>query len=133
MLRTVLALAIAAHGIGHVLFLVPLLGFAGSTTANWGQSVQSWLLHNQSLERIIGGVLWAAATAAFCVAAYGLFNQQPWWREATVVASVISLAGLALFWAWPASSAFYFALGFDVVALAALLIAHWPTAEAIGA
>jgi hypothetical protein len=132
MLRTVLALALAAHGIGHILFLVPLLGFAGGATANWGQSVQSWLLHNPSLERIIGSLIWAAAIAAFCAAAYGLFNQQLWWRELTVIASLISLAGLALFWSLPASTSFYFALGFDVVALAALLIAHWPTAEALG-
>lgn len=133
MLRTVLAFALAAHGIGHILFLVPLLGFAGGPTSNWGQSVQSWLLHNQSLERIIGGLIWAAATAAFCAAAYGLFTHQAWWREVTVIAAVSSLIGLALFWAWPASSSFYFALGFDVVALAAILIAHWPTAEALGA
>jgi hypothetical protein len=32
MLRTVLAVAFAAHGIGHILFLVPLLGIA-----DWGQ------------------------------------------------------------------------------------------------
>jgi hypothetical protein len=33
MLRAILALVIAAHGIGHILFLVPLLGIA-----DWGLS-----------------------------------------------------------------------------------------------
>jgi len=43
MLRTALTLIIAAHGIGHILFLVPLLGIA-----DWGQSARSWLLTGQT-------------------------------------------------------------------------------------
>ena len=131
MLRTILALAIAAHGIGHIVFLIPLLGF--TSDSNWGQSTQSWLFTHETLARVIGTVIWVAATVAFCAAAYGLFSQMPWWRTAAVAASIASLVGLALFWVNPISSSAYFALGFDVVALASLLIAHWPTVEAVGA
>lgn len=130
MFRTILALAIAAHGIGHVVFLIPLLGFASDS--NWGQSTQSWLFTHETLAAVIGTVIWVVATIAFCTAAYGLASQLPWWRSVTVIASIVSLAGLALFWLNPVSSSAYFALGFDVVALASLLIANWPSADLVG-
>ena len=131
MLRTVLALAILAHGIGHIVFLIPLLGF--SDASNWGQSTQSWLVTHEKLARVMEAVIWFAATVAFCAECYVLFSRRRWWRTATVSSSIASLVGLALFWVNPISSSAYFALGFDVVALASLLIAHWPAVEAVGA
>ena len=75
MLRMILALAIAAQGIGHSLFLVPLLGMA-----DWGQSTRSWLFTDQGTARFIGGVLWLTVIIAFGLSTYGLLSQQPWWR-----------------------------------------------------
>ena len=60
MLRIVLALVIAAHGIGHILFLVPLLGIA-----DWGQSTRSWLLVDHTAARFVGSLLWIAVIVAF--------------------------------------------------------------------
>jgi len=128
MLRAVLALVIGAHGIGHILFLVPLLGIA-----DWGQSTRSWLLTGESSARLIGSILWVVATIGFCVAVFGLWSQLSWWRNVAIVAAIVSTIGLVLFWANPVSSSAVFALAFNVIVLGALLLAHWPSIEAVGA
>jgi hypothetical protein len=110
-----------------MLFLVSLLGIA-----DWGQSTRSWLLNND-LGRLVGSALWMVALIGFCAAAYGLGSQQAWWRNVAIIASVISIAGVILFWAAPASSPAVAALIFNVMVLAALLIVHWPSIEAVGA
>ena len=77
-MRLVLTLVVAAHGIGHILFLAPLLGLA-----NWGQSTRSWLLTNSvglSLTAIIGSVVWVMAISGFTASALGIYAQTPWWR-----------------------------------------------------
>jgi hypothetical protein len=128
MLRTALALIIVSHGVGHILFLVPLLGIA-----DWGQSTRSWLFTGETGAQIVGSVLWICATIAFCVAAYGLVSQLDWWRNVAIAACVISALGIAMFWINPASSSAVFALAFNIAAFGALVVAHWPNVEAVGA
>lgn len=128
MLRAVVSILIGAHGIGHVLFLVPLLGIA-----DWGQSTRSWVLTGESSARLIGGLLWIAVIVGFSAAVYGLWAQQPWWRSAATAAALISCVGLLIFWASPASSSAIAALIFNALVIGALLIVHWPTIEAVGA
>lgn len=128
MLRVILSLVIAAHGIGHVLFLVPLLG-----AVDWGQSTRSWLFTDASTARIIGSILWIMALIGFGAAVYGLLSQQPWWRSAAVIAAVVSTGGLLVFWASPVTSPVVAALIVDAVIVGALLIAHFPSVEAVGA
>jgi hypothetical protein len=127
MLRTILALVIAAHGIGHILFLVPLLGIA-----DWGQSSRSWLLTGDAA-RLIGSMVWVAALVTFAVAAFGLFGQQTWWRNAAIIAAFISIAGLILFWTTPVTAPALLALVFNLLVLGALVLVHWPSIEAVGA
>ncbi|MCZ7546025.1 MAG: hypothetical protein M5R40_21990 [Anaerolineae bacterium] len=100
LVRAILAIVVGAHGIGHVLFLLPVLG-----VVDWGQSTRSWLLSGEGLTKVVGAVIWAVATLGFIAAAIGIFGQQSWWRAVAVVASVISLAGLALFWRNPPTPA----------------------------
>lgn len=128
MLHIVLALAIGAHGIGHILFLMPLLGIA-----DWGQTTHSWLFTGQSTARLAGSLVWLVAMIAFCAAAYGLWNQQVWWRNAAVFAAVISVIGLVMFWTSPLTSPAMAALIFDAAVLFALIILHLPGAESVGA
>lgn len=128
MLRTILALIIAAHGIGHVLFLIPLLGIA-----DWGQSSHSWLLTEESGARLIGGLLWVAAIVAFGAVVFGLLGQQSWWRNAAIIAAVISIVGLVIFWTTPLTAPAVSALVFNLLVLGALLLVHWPSIEAVGA
>jgi hypothetical protein len=128
MLRNVLALIVAAHGIGNILFLVPLLGIA-----DWGQSTRSWLLTGEGGARLVGSALWVAAIVVFGAAVVGLLGQQTWWRTAAMIAAVVSTIGLILFWATPATSSAVAALVFNLLVLGSLLIVHFPSVEAVGA
>jgi hypothetical protein len=121
-LRIALAIIIGAHGIGHILFLVPLLGIA-----DWGQSTQSWLLGAGWLARLIGVLIWLAATAGFVTVAVGVLGETEWWRLLAIVSAIISLAGLLLFWATPTTSSPFFAMVFNVIVIVSLLLLDWPS------
>lgn len=128
--RTILALAVAAHGVGHVLLLVPCLGIA-----QWGQSSHSWLLSGamgDSLTRLIGSLLWLAVVAGFAAAGVGLLGQRDWWRTLAVAASVVSLLALGLFATGIDSQPLLSAALMDVAILVALLWVRWPSADLIG-
>jgi hypothetical protein len=55
-IKIIIALTVFAHGVGHVLFLVPALGLA-----SWaGQTGESWLLtgtFGPAVTRAIGGIV----------------------------------------------------------------------------
>jgi len=128
--RTILAVVVGAHGIGHVLFLVPLLGIA-----DWGQSTRSWLLTDRvgdRVTRIVGSLLWLAATLGFVAVAVGIFGQQEWWRGLAVGSAAVSIVGLVLFWSDSAASSAFSALAFDVAVLVALLVLNWPPSSLVG-
>lgn len=120
-LRILLAVAVAAHGIGHVLFLMPLVS---STT--WGQSAQSWLLGAGGLARGLGALIWLVSLVGFVAAAFGLFRETGWWPTAVIGSAVASTIGLVLFWSRPPTSPAVSALIFNLLVLASLLIFHWP-------
>jgi anti-sigma-K factor RskA len=101
--------------------------------ADWGQSTHSWLISGESAACVIGSLLWLVVIIAFCAAVYGLWNQQAWWRNAAIIASIISTVGLIIFWSNPVSSPVVSALVFNLLVLGVLLIAHWPRIEAVGA
>ena len=127
-LRIVLAIVVGAHGIGHILFFVPLLG-----VADWGQATQSWLLADGWLAKGLGGLIWLAATLGFAAAAFGIFQEMAWWRTVAIVSAAVSALGLILFWANPVSSPTFSALVFNLLVLGSLLLFHWPpVAQASG-
>jgi lipoprotein signal peptidase len=128
MLRVFLAIMIAAHGIGHVLFLAPMLSIA-----DWGQSTRSWLLGDTTGAHLLGGLLWLITIVGFGASAFGLFNQQPWWRNVAVISAGLSTVGLILFWVSPVRAPVLSALIFNFVVMGALVIVHWPSSEAVGA
>ncbi len=70
---------------------------------------------------------------AFGVAVVGLFDQHAWWRSAAIAGAVISTAGLILFWPKTISSPVISALVVNLLILGALLIAHWPKVDTVGA
>lgn len=121
LLRFVLVIVVGAHGLGHILFLVPLLG-----KADWGQPTRSWLLGDGWLARGLGGLIWLAAIVGFTAVAIGLMNSTGWWRPVAIAAAAVSSLGLLLFWTTPISSPVLSALVFNLMVLAALLIFHWP-------
>jgi hypothetical protein len=120
-LRIVLALVVAVHGLGHVLFLVSLLGIA-----DWAQATQSWLLGGGWLAKGLGAAIWLVAIVGFVVAAVGLFQMSGWWQQLAIIAAIVSIAGLLLFWESPPGSPVISALVFDLLVLMALLLLHWP-------
>jgi hypothetical protein len=128
--RTILAVVVGAHGIGHVLFLVPLLGIA-----DWGQSTRSWLLTDlvgDGVTRILGSLLWLVAIVGFVAVAVGMFGQVGWWRGLAVGSAAVSILGLVLFWSNSAASSAFSALTFDVAVLGALLLLRWPPSSLVG-
>jgi hypothetical protein len=127
LLRVALAIIVGAHGIGHILFLVPLLGIA-----DWGQSTQSWLLGAGSPARIIGSLLWLVATAGFVAVAVGILGETTWWRPLAVVSAIVSLIGLIVFWTMPTASSAIFALLFNAIVIASLWLLNWPPAAVAG-
>ena len=128
MIRIILSIILGAHGIGHILFLVPLIGIA-----DWGQSTRSWLLTNESVARLVGSLLWLIAIVGFCAAVYGLWNQLSWWRNVTVFAAVLSTIGLVIFWSSTVTSPVISALVINLVVLGTLVLFHYPSVETVGA
>ena len=127
MLHIVMALVILVHGIGHVLFLVPLLG-----VADWGQSTESWLIRTETTTRLLGSVLWMGAIVLFTAAAVALFGVEVAWRPAAIVASIVSLLGITLFWDSSNSAAAVFAATVDITLLMLVILAGSTTARIIG-
>ena len=123
---------VLAHGLGHVLFLAPSL-----RVADWaGQTAHSWLLTGtlgDGIARGVGVVIWSATIALFVAGVAGWLADASWWRAATVAGSIVSIVGIVLFWDGLATGSAAMALAFDVVLLVALLVAHWPAGEAVGA
>jgi len=128
--RMLIGAVIAAHGVGHVFFLVPTVGLA-----HWaGLTGRSWLLsgHIPDLAvKIAGAVLWLLVIAGFVAAGVGVWSQQEWWRSVAIASSAVSLLGLALF--AQGGQQFLSAAVMDVIILVALLVFHWPSAALVGA
>jgi hypothetical protein len=129
--RKILTLVVMAHGIGHVVFLIPCLGIA-----QWGQSTHSWLLTKalgDTLTRMIGSLLWLAVFIGFMAAGVGLLGQHTWWRALTVASAGVSLLGLALFAGGSDLSPSVNASLMDLAVLVALLWMRWPPVDLVGA
>ncbi|MAT99716.1 MAG: hypothetical protein CL608_21460 [Anaerolineaceae bacterium] len=120
-MRLIVAVVVGAHGVGHILFLVPLLGIA-----DWGQTTRSWLLGDGWLAKGMGSLIWLAALVGFTAVAIGLYRLTDWWRTVALVAAAVSTVGLLLFWTNPASPPVISALLFNLLLFAALLIFNWP-------
>jgi hypothetical protein len=130
-IRWVIGLAVLAHGIGHALFMPALNSLMRLDTSG-----RSWLLSpvvgdgaTQALATVVAG----AIGIAFVAAGAGILLQTGWWRQVAIIASVASIALVVLLWDGIPTSSAFFAFVFDAVVLAALIVAHWPSPETIGA
>ena len=128
LVRLGFALVVFAHGVGHLLFLGPVVGLG-----NWAdQTGDSWVLTGtigEPATRIIATVLWSAVIVLFVAGVAGFLGTTDWWRPVTIAAAGLSILGIVLFWGGIASSSAIFALIADAVILCALLVAHWPSTE----
>ena len=129
--RTVVAVVMLAHGIGHVLFLAPCLGIT-----QWGQSAHSWLLTKtlgDGATRVIGGLLWLVVIVGFVAAGIGLLGQFAWWRTLAVASAGVSLLALGLFVSGISTQPVLSAAAMDIAILVALMWIHWPSVDLVGA
>jgi len=120
-----IAVVVLAHGVGHILFLGPALRVVA-----WAdQTSHSWLLTaalGDGPSRAIASLVWSAAIVLFVAGVAGYVTDAAWRRAATVIAALVSLVGIVVFWDGLAMPSAVFALIADLTILAALLIAHWP-------
>jgi len=129
--RWIIGLALLAHGLGHVLFLPAMSGLMKLEATG-----HSWLLTGWAGDgptKLLASFVAGVVLAAFVGAAAGIVIQGTWWRPVAIAASVASLVLIVAMWDGLPTSPAVSALVFDAVVLAALLVAHWPTEEMIGA
>jgi hypothetical protein len=131
LIRLGLALVVFAHGVGHLLFLAPVIGLG-----NWAeQTGESWILTSaigEPATRVIATILWSAVIVLFVAGVAGFLGGTEWWRTVTIAAAALSAVGIVAFWGGIATSSAVFALIADIVILGGLLVAHWPSTELAG-
>ena len=114
------------------MLFMPLL----STSLGLQVTGRSWLLSpllGDGLVRVAPTALAGAVLVGFVVATGGFLARSSWWRATALASAVASAALVVVMWeGLPRSSAF-FALAFDAVVIASLLIAHWPPDQLVEA
>jgi hypothetical protein len=134
-LRTIIALALIIHGIGHWMGILTATQVIKTDT--W--HARSWLLTDplgDSTARMIALALWVITFVGFLAAGAGAWGFDPTqgsWRTIAVVSAVLSLIALALFWN---SFAVLFpnkvgAIAVNVATLVAILLRDWPSTDVV--
>ena len=133
-LQLIIGVVLIAHGIGHVLGYFPVMGWASAE----GWSGDSWLLTapiGTTGANAIALVLWTVPLVGFTLAGLGVLGiavPATWIRPLAVLAAVVSIAGVILFWnAFPTMTNRIGALVIDVIVLWAVLVAHWPSSDVV--
>ncbi len=129
MLRIAIGLVLFAHGIGHSLGLLQVLGVSAIQPAWRGDS---WLFGMDGTgAAILAAVLWTAAIVGFVVLAGIVVGWLPdgWWVPLAIGSALVSLAGLALFPAAFPTTSLVGAVIVDVALVAAVLWLRWSPAD----
>jgi hypothetical protein len=132
----IVGLVLLAHGVGHVLGLLPVFG--DDLPAGW--NARSWLLTTtlgETASKGISAVLWSTCTILFFLASLAVLGwgiPYEWWRPLAVVGAALSTVTLGLFWnGFPALFPNKIgALAVNLVVLGGVLAADWPTDEMLG-
>lgn len=103
--RWFVGIVLLAHGVGHVLGLIPL--FAQDSVEGW--NLRSWALTNavgEPVSKAIGAVLFAASTIVFVLAGLAVLGwgvPVEWWKPLAIAGAFVSTVAIVLFWnAFPA-------------------------------
>jgi hypothetical protein len=120
MVRYLITIALFAHGIGHLHFLINSWGL-------WkgGDDGHSWLFSGilsaeQTVEGIFG-LLWLIPLVGFVAVSWGYLTHQSWWPQLALACAAISLAMIVLWWGGLVVGSAFFALVFDVAVIAVVL------------
>jgi hypothetical protein len=121
LVRYLIAIALFAHGIGHLLFL----------TNSWGdwkgdEEGRSWFFlgvlgAGQTLEGILG-LVWFIPLIGFVAVSWGYLAHQGWWPQLALASAAASLAMIVLWWGSLITGSAFFALVFD---LAVIVVVLW--------
>jgi hypothetical protein len=101
MLVWIYALFILGHGIAHMVYTSPAMGWLPELENQSTWSGASWVLTGSlglPTTRVLGAVFFTAITALFAITAGGIAFGQPWataWLQWTAIASSL---GLIFFW-----------------------------------
>jgi hypothetical protein len=121
LVRYLIAIALFAHGIGHLLIL----------TNSWGdwkgdEEGRSWFFSGvlgagQTLEGILG-LVWFIPLIGFVAVSWGYLAHQGWWPQLAFASAAASLAMIVLWWGSLITGSAFFALVFD---LAVIVVVLW--------
>jgi hypothetical protein len=120
MVRTLIALALLAHGIGHVLF-------AGNSWGTWRTEPSraglfTKVLHvGQDVEGVMG-LIWLVPMIGFMAVAWGLYVQAAWWQQAALISAGTSTILMLLWWGSLNESSAMLALLFDLAVIGTVLL-----------
>ena len=120
MVRILIALALLAHGIGHVLF-------AGNSWGTWRTEPSraglfTKILHaGQTAEGVMGSI-WLLPMVGFMVVALGFYVQTGWWQQAALISAGASTILMLLWWGSLNESSALFALLFNLAVIGVILL-----------
>ena len=110
-------IALAAHGLGHVIGIMTNLDL-------WGMSVRSNILESMGLsQELVKGInfIWVIPFVTFIASAWGIWGGASWWVTTGWIGTVFSVLYFILYWnSFPANIPIQANLG-NIVALIALL------------
>lgn len=133
MLKLLIGVVLLAHGIGHVLGLFPVFGYAPtSPLPKW--TGESWLLPSAQpgLHHLVGGALWTLAFVGFILLAAIVFGwlAEAWWQPLAIAAAAASMLALAVFPAgFPSAVNLIGAAVVDLVVLVAAVWYEWVPSQ----
>jgi hypothetical protein len=128
--KIVVVIVIAAHGIGHIMGVMSPLGIEIQ-----GASADSWVLSRfgSGLTNAVELVLFAIPTIGFILAAFGLWTGADWFRAVAVGSAIVSLVAIGLYPGQLPTFSMLGAVAVDVIVLAAIVVFGWPSTESVGA
>jgi hypothetical protein len=133
MLRLIIGVFIAWHGLVHVLYAAhSQRRIAMRPDMAWpdGSWAFSRLLGNERT-RLLASIVYTVAGIGFAAGGAGVLLQQDWWRAVVVAAAAFSVVIILLFWdgaLQKLSEKGALGILIDLAILAALLILGWPPA-----
>ena len=134
-LRTIIAIFLFVHAIGHIQGIVASLGVIKSETWN----VRSWLfdsLLGEKGSRILAMILFVVCVLGFLATAFsflGVGLPHELWRTLAIIFAVPSVLGLVAYWnAFAQLFNKVGAIGVNGWILIGLLLLEWPSETEVG-
>jgi hypothetical protein len=134
-LRTIIAIFLFVHAIGHIQGVIASLGVVKSETWN----VRSWLfdgLLSEKGSRILALILFSVCVLGFLATAFsflGIGLPHDLWRTLAVIFAIPSVLGLIAYWN---AFAMFFnkigAIGVNAWILVGVLMLNWPSEADLG-